>query len=162
MSEALVARLEALLEPRALQHGYELVAVELAGGQGSPIVRVYLDREGGVDLDAIVAANEWVSATLDDADPIEGAYTLEVSSPGIDRPLRKIEDYQRFAGSVATLKTRPVEGRTRFTGRIERLDGDVIVLDIDGTSVRIDFGDVRNARLKGDVDFGQGKGGEER
>lgn len=159
MSEDLLVRLELLLAPRAATHGFELVAVEVAGGQGSPIVRVYLDRDGGIDLDAICSANEWISAALDETDPFNGSYTLEVSSPGIDRPLRKLEDFRRFTGSTVTLKTRAIEGRTRFTGQITEVEGDTIVLDAEETSVRIAFAEIVKANLKGDVDFGQGKGG---
>jgi ribosome maturation factor RimP len=155
----LEARLEAALAPAAHSHGFELVAVELAGGHAQPILRVFLDKDGGVGIDDICQANEWVSALLETDEPFEGPYTLEVSSPGIDRPLRKDADFERFTGSVATLKTRPIDGRTRFTGTIEGVQGDVVVLDIEDELVRIPFSDVRNARLKGEVDFGQGKGG---
>jgi ribosome maturation factor RimP len=155
-------RLEAALTPAANSHGLELVAVELAGAHAQPILRVFLDKEGGIVLDEICEANEWVSALLDEAEPFDGPYTLEVSSPGIDRPLRKLEDFERFAGSTATLKTRSIDGRTRFTGIIESVQDDVVILDVDGEPVRIPFGHVRNARLKGEVDFGQGKGGCER
>lgn len=159
MTAELEARIEAALAPAALSRGLELIAVELAGGRAQPILRVFLDKDGGIGLDEICTANEWVSALLDEDEPFEGPYTLEVSSPGIDRPLKKLADFERFTGSVATLKTRPIDGRTRFTGTIESAQGDFVVLDIEDELVRIPFGDVRNARLKGEVDFGQGKGG---
>ena len=85
----MLARLTELLEPEAAAHGFELVAVEVAGGRGTPVIRVLLDREDGIDLDAIGSANRWVSELLDEADPISAPYMLEVSSPGIDRPLVK-------------------------------------------------------------------------
>ncbi|MDF1542486.1 MAG: ribosome maturation factor RimP [Anaerosomatales bacterium] len=159
MSTELEAHLEEALAPAALSHGFELVAVELAGGHGHPILRVFLDKEGGIGLDDICEANSWVAALLDEREPFERAYTLEVSSPGIDRPLRKLGDFERFQGSTAMLKTRPLDGRTRFTGTIRGVADDVIALDVDGKTVRIPFSDVRNARLKGEVDFGQGKDG---
>ncbi|MBE0416726.1 MAG: ribosome maturation factor RimP [Coriobacteriia bacterium] len=162
MTTELEARLEAALAPAAISHELELVAVELAGAHAQPILRVYLDRDGGIGLDEICEANEWVSALLDETEPFDGPYTLEVSSPGIDRPLRKLADFERFAGSTATLRTRPIDGRTRFTGTIESVQDDVVVLDVDGEPVRIPFGNVRNARLKGEVDFEQAKGGCER
>jgi len=155
----LEARLEAMLAPAALGHGLELVAVELAGGHAQPILRVYLDKDGGIGLDEICEANEWLSALLDSDQPFEVPYTLEVSSPGIDRPLRNPSDFDRFSGSMATLKTRPINGRTRFTGIIKGLQDDDVVLDVEGELVRIPFSDVHNARLKGEVDFGQRKGG---
>jgi len=160
--EDLTARLDALLAPEAERHGFELVAVEVAGGQGKPIVRVFLDRENGIDLDAICEANEWVSSSLDVEDPIPGPYTLEVSSPGVDRPLRTASDFERFKGFVAVLKTRPLDGRTRFSGRIHAIENDTIVLDTEGQLTRIPLHDVVKARLKGEVDFGQGRGGDQR
>lgn len=162
MTEELESRLEREFASAADAHGFELVAVEVAGSASQPIVRVFLDREGGITLDAICEANVWVSALLDEADPFEGSYTLEVSSPGVDRPLRKHADYVRFVGSTASLRTRAIDGRTRFTGTIERVEDDAVTLDIDGESVQIALSDVRSARLKGEVDFGQGKGGCER
>jgi ribosome maturation factor RimP len=155
-------RLEAELMPAAAHHGLELVAVELAGAHAQPTLRIFLDKEGGIGLDTICEANEWISALLDELDPFEHSYTLEVSSPGIDRPLRRLADFERFAGSTATVKTRPIDGRTRFTGVITGVRDDDVVLDVEGTPVLVPIGDVRTARLKGDVDFGQGKGGCER
>lgn len=159
MTRELEERIEAALAPAAVDHGFELVAVEFAGTQAQPTLRIFLDREGGIGLDAICEANEWISAMLDEIDPFDAAYTLEVSSPGVDRPLRSLDDFARFAGSVATLRTQRIDGRTRFTGTIERVEGESVVLDIDGEPVHIPISDVRNARLKGEVDFGHGKGG---
>ena len=85
----LAKRLEELLEPIAEKNGFELVAVEQAGGRKAPVIRVLLDREGGVNLDAICEANRWVTEAIDEADPLSSPYMLEVSSPGVDRPLRK-------------------------------------------------------------------------
>jgi len=102
----LVAKLVDILEPEAEKHGYELVAVEQSGGRHTPVIRVLLDREDGVDLEAITIANRWVTELFDELDPINGPYTLEVSSPGIDRPLRKLSDFDRFAGETVTVKTR--------------------------------------------------------
>jgi ribosome maturation factor RimP len=162
VTRELEERLEAALAPAVAHHGLELVAVELAGAHTQPTLRIFLDREGGIGLDTICEANEWISALLDELDPFEHTYTLEVSSPGIDRPLRRLADFERFAGSTATVKTRPIDGHTRFTGVITGVQDNDIVLDVEGTPVLVPFGDVRTARLKGDVDFGHGKGGCER
>jgi len=154
VTASLAEQVEGVLAPAAESHGYELVAVETAGGHKQPIVRVFLDREGGIDIDAICEANDWVATELERLETLSGPYTLEISSPGIDRPLRTLSDFERFAGETAKLKTLPVEGRSAFTGRIEGVDGDVIVLDIEGTTARIPFEAVKKARLKPDVDFG--------
>jgi ribosome maturation factor RimP len=153
----LALRVEELLEPEASANGFELVAVEQAGGRHVPVIRVLLDREGGVTIDDLASANEWVSAVLDESDAISGPYTLEVSSPGIDRPLRRPSDYERFAGETATVKVRARDhGRNTWTGKIERVEGDTVVLDVEGESVAVPFNDILKARLKGVVDFGKG------
>jgi len=155
VGSTLAEKVEALLAPEAERHGYELVAVETAGGHHQPVIRVFLDREEGIDIDAICAANEWIADAVDSSCGLDGKYTLEVSSPGLDRPLRKLSDYERFAGMRAKLKTKPADGRSSFTGTIEGVEaGDILLGLEDGTSVHIPFGSVVKARLKGDVDFG--------
>lgn len=153
MQAPLHERIEALLAPAAAREGLELVAVETAGATKAPVVRVLLDREGGLDIDAIVAANHWISELLDAEDPVPSAYTLEVSTPGIDRPLRKLADFERFVGSVAVVKTTPTEGRTKYTGTIVAVEGDIIVLEVDGQTFRIPLAAVAKANVKGEVDF---------
>lgn len=160
MKDLLVERVTALLEPVAAREGFELVAVELAGAAKTPIVRVFLDHEGGLNIDSLVEANNWVSEALDEADVISSAYTLEVSSPGIDRPLRKLIDFARFAGGTAVLKTTPIEGRHKFTGIIQGTDGEAVVLEADGETFHIPIGAITKAHLKGEVDFNT-KGAED-
>ncbi len=153
MTADTTARITALLEPLATDHGLELCAVEIVGQAGSPIVRVYLDRDGGINIDAIAQANSWVSDALDAEDLVKSAYTLEVSSPGIERPLRKTSDWERFSGSMAVVKTsRPIDGRSTFTGVIAGLEGDTVVLGIEDTTYRIPLDAVRKANLKVDFD----------
>jgi len=143
-----------LLEPVAAEHGFELVAVETAGGRHTPVIRVLLDRDEGLDIDAICSANGWVSEAIDDADPIAGPYTLEVSSPGIDRPLRTREHFTRFAGETVTVKSKPQPGtRSAWTGTLVGIDGDDVVIDVSGEKERIPFDSVQKARLKGVVSF---------
>lgn len=156
----LTKSLESLLEPVAEQHGFELVAVEQSGGRKTPVIRVMLDREGGIDLDAVCEANAWVSDAIDEADPISGPYLLEVSSPGVDRPLRKREDFVRFAGETATIKTKPTgrPGRSAWTGTLVGLEDDDVVLDVDGDRVAVPFESVQKARLKGVVSFNKERG----
>jgi ribosome maturation factor RimP len=151
----LTKRLEQLIEPLAEQHGVELVAVEQAGGRHTPVIRVLLDREGGIDIDAICEANRWVAEVLDSADPISGPYTLEVSSPGVDRPLCRLADFDRFTGETATLKAKPAGqgARSVYTGTIVGTKGSAVVLDIEDEQVTIEFDDIIKARLKGVVTF---------
>lgn len=147
-------RLEATLAPLAEEHGLELVAAEVAGAPRLPVVRVYLDREGGIDIDTVAEANAWVSAALDELGEPAGPFTLEVSSPGIERPLRKPADFRRFLGSRAEAKTtRPIDGRRQFTGTISEADDDAFTLDVDGTMFRLEYDNLSRARLRVDIDF---------
>lgn len=155
----LVEKLTSLLEPLAAERGLELVAVEQSGGRQSTIVRVLLDHEGGLDIDAICEANNWVSDALDEADPITGPFTLEVSSPGVDRPLRTREHFERFAGETVSIKTTlPSPARSSWSGTLVGLEGDDVVLEVDDEQVRIPFDSVQKARLKGVVNFNQERG----
>jgi ribosome maturation factor RimP len=152
MAPSLVLELIALLEPLAAGHGLELVNVEVAGGGSHRVVRVYLDRESGIDIDAIAAANAWISDALDPLPRLAGPYTLEVSSPGIERALRTRNDFVRFAGSRAVVKTTPPhEGRGTFTGTLAGMEGDDVVIDVDGTEHRLPFDGIERARLKMDI-----------
>lgn len=153
----LATQLEELLAPSAHEHGTELVAVEQTGGRGVPIIRVLLDREGGIDIESLTVANDWISNVLDSAAPLQGPYTLEVSSPGVDRPLRSLEHFERFCGETAVVKVRGADGvRSSYTGTIVRVEPAAVVLLVDGEEVAIPFGDIQKARLKGVVDFGKG------
>jgi len=152
MAHDLASRLMELLDPLAVSHGLELVAAEVVGPGKSPIVRVYLDRDGGIDLDVLTSANRWISDVLDEVADLAAAYTLEVSSPGIERPLVKRSDWERFCGERATVKVAPaVDGRTSFTGTITGLDGDVALIQVADDVHRVPLASVTRARLK--VDF---------
>ena len=153
----LISRLTAALEPEATAHGYELVAIEQSGGRAMPVVRVLLDREGGVDIDAIASASPWVSEILDAEEPFGRPYTLEVSSPGIDRPLTKREDFARFVGETVHLKVQSDDIRKSWTGELVGVEGDHLVLDVDEGRVTIQFDTIQRARLKGAIDFGKGR-----
>ena len=134
-----VARVHELVEPILAASGVELVDVELKAG----ILQISVDRPGGIDLDAVSEAATVVSAVLDEADPIPGRYTLEVSSPGLERPLRTPEHFRRFVGTSVTVKTKPeVEGERRLTGRLEDADDDG--LTVAGRRLRYD--EVERAR----------------
>ncbi|MHB1135223.1 MAG: ribosome maturation factor RimP [Coriobacteriia bacterium] len=150
---ALVHELIAVLEPLAVQNGLELVTVDVAGGQRHRVVRVFLDREGGIDIEAVTEANAWVSEALDEFDRLSGSYTLEVSSPGIERALRTREHFERFAGSEAVVQTKqPVDGRARFTGQLLGMRDEDVVLVVDGQEIRVPLAVIERARLK--ADFG--------
>ena len=153
-SRTVTDRLNDLLEPLAEERGFELVATEICGPKGHPVVRVYLDREGGIDLEAITEANAWISQAFDEEPPVRGPYVLEVSSPGIERPLRQKDDFERFSGSEAVVKTvRPVDGRRNFTGTLEGMDGDTVVIVCGGAECRLPLEAIAKANLKVEIDF---------
>jgi ribosome maturation factor RimP len=152
--QELVSRLTGLLEPRANTEGFDLVCVEVAGPARTPIVRVYLDRESGLDIDAIAAANVWIKELLETVPETSGDYTLEVSSPGIERPLRTRADFERFAGSMVMVATRElVDGRKSFVGIIAGVEGDSVVIDVEGTTHTVPLGAIDKARLRVEIDF---------
>lgn len=131
--------------------GFELVDVELKRAAGGQLVRLYVDRPGGIGLDDLQSVSEEVSAILDAEDPIEGHYTLEVSSPGLDRPLRGEDDYRRFVGKLAKLSSyEPIEGRRHWTGRIVACDDGIVTLDLVGekASARVPLAKVSHGRLE--------------
>lgn len=140
------------LAPAVAGLGLDLYDVELSGTGRARILRVMVDREGGVDLDAIAAATEAVSPLLD-APPLDsvvsGPYALEVSSPGLERPLRTPEHFARAVGETVSVKTRPGDdhGARRVRGVVGAADhtGFELVLD-DGTAERVAYGDVTQAR----------------
>ena len=142
------------LSPRAEAEGVEIVTVEVAGAKKAPTIRVFIDTPDGVGFDELASAQAWINAIMDELDPFPGAYSLEVSSPGIDRPLRTLEHFARFAGQTAVVKTsRPLDGRSSFAGAIVSAEGDEVVLDVDGEHVAIPFDGIKRAHLKGAIDF---------
>lgn len=156
----LAARLTAWLEPEVIAHGLELVAVEQVGGRGTPVIRVLLDCEDGIDLEAVAVASRWISDLFDAESPVNGPFTLEVSSPGVDRPLTKPSDFARFAGETANLRVL-VDGKRRsLTGVLVDVQANDVVIEVDGERMRIPIETIQKARLKGVVDFGKERGAE--
>ena len=145
------------LEPRAAEEGVEIVTVEIAGAKRAPTIRVYVDtlEEGeGVSFDVLSKSQAWIGDLMDEIDPFPGAYTLEVSSPGIDRPLRTREHFVRFAGDTATVRTvQPIDGRSTFTGVLGGMKNDNVVLDVDGTAFGLPYDNIKRASIKGVYDF---------
>ena len=141
-------KLIALTEPLLGQLGYELVDLEYLPGRSHAVLRVFIDRPEGVGLEACERASHELSALLDVEDPVPVGYTLEVSSPGLDRVLRTPAHFQRFVGERMWLELRgPRDGRRRYTGRLEALDAQGIELNVDGAMVRVLFADISRARL---------------
>jgi len=151
-----------LLVPVVADLGLECLGVEYSPSHGNSLVRVYIDAPGrAVTVDDCEAASRQISATLDVNDPIQGRYTLEVSSPGLDRPLFTAEQFARFIGQKAKLETNlPIDGRRRFNGAIRGVEGDSVVMEQDGIDVRIAHDNVHKAKLVPDFGEPAGKPGK--
>ena len=153
-SSSVADRVQAIAERVAIDHGLELVHAEVAGPDNKPIVRIFIDKPNGVTHEDCSEVSLHVGTVLDVEDFIHASYTLEVSSPGIERGLYKRQDYERFAGSLAKMRTRkPVNGQRNFRGRLLGIDGEDILFE-DRTSgrVRVPFEVVAKANLEMDVD----------
>ena len=140
--------LSALLEPEIERLGYELTDVEaqLTGKQA--FIRLFIDHADGVGLDDCEKVSLAVGALLDVEDPVPGHYNLEVSSPGLDRKLTKVEHFHRFTGETLKVSMRsPVAGRRRFRGKLVAADDENIVVDVDGESHRLPMATIDTARL---------------
>ena len=139
------------LEAVAPEHGIDIVDVEIVGATKAPCVRVRIDRlDGeGISLDEVTAQNAWVSDAVERLDPISGSYTLEVSSPGMARPLRRPSDFERYIGSAVELVTTATEGRRKFKGTIAATDEQAVTLELeDGEQVSIPHGDRKSTVRK--------------
>jgi ribosome maturation factor RimP len=143
-------RIAQLIAPIADELGYELVRVQMQGGARHATLQIMAERRDrkAMIVDDCARLSRAISARLDEADPIDGEYTLEVSSPGIDRPLMKRADYERFLGHEAKVETdQPIDGRKRFQGTIASLDGDTMMLESAGTVFALPLGQVKSAKL---------------
>jgi ribosome maturation factor RimP len=141
-----------LLAPVVRGLGLELWELEFAPRAGGGLLRLYIDSPAGVSLDDCERVSRAVSETLDVADPIPGAYTLEVSSPGLDRVLRTPAHFERFTGERVKLEMmQPVDGRKRFAGRLTKVAGGEITLELENGAVRLPIDDIHKARLAPDL-----------
>jgi ribosome maturation factor RimP len=154
-------RIRAAAERVTAAHGLDLFDLQLSRESQGLVVRVTIDRPGpastpedSVGIEDCASVSRELSTILDVEDPLDQPYTLEVSSPGLDRPLRHADDFRRFAGRQARVVTdEPVQGQSFFSGRIEAVEGDDIVLAVGhkGKRQRVPLGRIRRAQL--DVEF---------
>ena len=142
-----------LFEPVVDSMGYELVGVEFLGGGGHGTLRVYIDRENGVSLDDCAAISHQISGILDVEEPIKQAYDLEISSPGIDRPLFKLADFERFAGRTVKVKLAvPRDGRKNFKGELMGVANlRLVKIKVDGEEIDLPYADIAKANLVGEI-----------
>jgi ribosome maturation factor RimP len=149
-----IDRVREICERVAADFGLEVVEVELKGGGKARTLRIYLDKPGGVTLDDCATVSREVGTILDVEDVITGQYTLEVSSPGLDRKLLKAADYERFTGSLVKLQTRDaINGSRNFQGRLQGLRDGRVMLEVPAkkkvpaAQVEVELSNVEKANL---------------
>lgn len=145
----LAERIAKLITPTLDSLGFELVRVQLSGSQ-RPTLQVMAEPASGrvMSVEDCAQVSRAISALLDVEDPIAGTYSLEVSSPGIDRPLTRTKDYERFMGHEAKIETNaPIDGRKRFKGAIKAVDAKAVALDVESAEIRIPFAAIHKSKL---------------
>jgi ribosome maturation factor RimP len=147
-TDRLLVTIQGFAEPLLADMGMELVEVQFQREGHGWVLRFFIDKEGGISIDDCAAVSREISAYLEVEDLIDHAYHLEVSSPGLERPLKKRADFIRFAGRLVRIKLRePLDGQKVLIGTLEGLEEDVVVLTLEHATVRIDMDNIARARL---------------
>lgn len=154
-NEEILEKITEIITPVLNEEALELVHIELKREpQGGLVLRLFIDREGGVNLDVCCRASKTISPLLDIHNLINEPYNLEVSSPGIERPLTKPEDFRRFVGSKIFVKTaEPINKRRQFTGTVKASGNQAFIIDCDKNLYEIPYELVLKAHLKVDIEF---------
>lgn len=140
--------LREMIEPTVTALGYTLWGIEYQGQGKYSLLRLFIDAPNGITVDDCSAVSHHVSGVLDVEDPIDGEYTLEVSSPGMDRPLYTLEQYQAYVGHVIDLRLRvPFEGRRKFKGVLSAIEGDEIVIHVDDHEYLLPISTIEKANI---------------
>lgn len=141
-------QLKELLAPVVEDLGYTLWGVQYLQGRGA-VLRLFIDHDDGINVDDCALVSHEVSGVLDVEDPIPGDYNLEVSSPGLDRPLFELSHFERYQGeSMQLTLLAPVAGKRKMTATLVAVDGDTLVMELDGESLRVPYSQVDRARLQ--------------
>lgn len=147
-------KVESLVQPLLADSKTELVDLEFVHEHGQWVLRFFLDKAGGITLDDCAEMSDQLGRALDAADPIPQAYSLEVSSPGVYRPLRKESDFQKYAGERVEIKLyAPQEGRRNFKGILKSAGDGNVVVDVDGQSFTLPLSGIAKARLDPEIDI---------
>jgi ribosome maturation factor RimP len=142
------AKLTALVKPIVEDLGYEFVGLEYSSNPKNPALVLYIDKDDGIAVEDCETVSREIAALLDVEDPIPGNYVLEVSSPGLDRPLFNLAQFEQFKGEVASVSLfAPSSGRRKFKGKILGIEDDLVRIDQDGVEVKLEFGNIAKARL---------------
>jgi|TARA_Y100001936_G_scaffold249570_1_gene300209 ribosome maturation factor RimP len=141
-------KLEEMLRPGIEALGFDLWGIEYQSHAKRSMLRIYIDAEAGISVDDCAKVSHQVSGVLDVEDPITGEYTLEVSSPGMDRPLYRLEQYAEYIGSDINIRLRiAFEGRRKFQGRLVAIEGDEVVIQLDGHEYLLPFEQIDRAQI---------------
>jgi ribosome maturation factor RimP len=151
-SETLLQEVREVIEPILQSQGFELVDLEYQRESRGWVLRIYLDRERGITLDDCAGVSHEVGAVLEVKDVIPNAYVLEVSSPGLTRPLKKPEDFNRFQNRLVKIKLyKPLDGRRNFKGMLLGLEGETVRVEVDQQLFEIPLQSIAKANLE--IDF---------
>lgn len=141
-------KLTSLVQPVVEDLGYEFVGLEYSSNPKNSALVLYIDKDDGIAVEDCERVSREIAALLDVEDPIPGNYVLEVSSPGLDRPLFSLAQFEQFKGEVASVSLfAPASGRRKFKGKILGIEGDLVRIDQDGVEVKLEFGNIAKARL---------------
>lgn len=147
-TQEILKGVEQIVAPVLENIGYTLVEREIVTESGRFVLRLYIDREGGVTIDDCARASRALEDIIEVEGVMPGGYNLEVSSPGINRPLRYKRDFERFTGSMIKLKTlEPIDGRGNYRGVLKGLDGDDILILVDGIQYRVPYAAMAKTRI---------------
>jgi ribosome maturation factor RimP len=149
---SLVRIIRDLVEPAVERMGFDLVAVEFTTGRRRALLRLSIDGSNGVGADDCARVSLWLSPLLDDADPISAAYDLEVSSPGIERPVQRLSDFARFVGFRVRVRLEEGMPRRRYTGVVAGVEGQDVHLLVDGVTHELAFDTIDRAHLVLDLE----------
>lgn len=149
MMRGVTEKLRSVLEPPVENLGYELLHLEMANQGKHTVLRVYIDAPGGIQVDDCAMVSRQLSAVLDIEDPLNETYLLEVSSPGLQRPLVKPDHFKRFVGDKAKIVMATyILGRRRFAGQMLKASDQAVVLEVDGVSYELPYSDMESAHLQ--------------
>ena len=153
------AKLEKLIQPLVEDLGYEFVGIEYSNNPKNSLLRIYIDQSPqGIAIEDCERVSREVAAQLDVEDPISGNYNLEVSSPGLNRPIFNLEQFARYIGEVVSITLfAPVNARRKFKGELLAVSGSEIFIDQDGERIGIEFENIARSRLEPDYDVVFGK-----
>ena len=156
-NEGVTQKILSALEQAALNHHIDIVDVEIVGSSKNPLVRVRIDHddetEETISLDEVAQETSWISETIDELDPFPASFTLEISSPGMARPLRRAKDFVRFAGQEVQLQTTATEGRRKFSGTLLGIEGTTISIQTEDEVCTIDLSELKKCVIKPAFDF---------